>query len=1004
LASLPDTDLPKAKSAGSQVLLNALRDAAKKGKDTLAASLKAGVASAAAAATHHADAVTAAETKSVSQIRSHVQSTHQQVADSLSHHSNSVQAAQNAEHEKLQTWHGQTTARAHEEVGKRQDAVTALGAEQAAQIHEFGEKAAQKSSSTLTSGSSRASSQPAGGKDERSAGHAEVANKLGADAASQFDQARPENEAQLRDHARDAADALTDHAAQAASMVGGLAPTLQGQVDQAAGSAGDELVKAGQHSVSALQAGAEKAHTALTSVEAKAIAAASSGAAKHRDQIHSAGAQAATGLRRQAENVVSLAQKQLGQAASHIASAVLDEKHAGSSVPQLQSQITKAFSSPAEQAHDLASKVGGHLATAAQEGVGALSHVPHQTAAGLASANRNITGEMGRVSTRAVTSIQRGMKTLVSGSDSALSNTASHLDEAVTQAKTGFAAATAAVGGSLDTAVGDISTKATDGLTGLQGRISHGQNKIDGFVAQKGPVVQRSILGDIGGWIADQFSDLWDMLSDPAFWVGLVVTIVLFPALGPFALVVGGAAGGAVAGIEQNVKQGKNWYDWHNIVRDAAIGAAAGAVMAVGLAIIEAAGLEGVAATLAVMGLSAGIGIVLNLVNGQRWDKSLLANLFLGWLFERVGAGRGPEVESIPENPKVATPDGPGQKPADPEPTVEPAAKYDPTVRTDAELAQDIDPTQRPGETLEQARARVEAARQEQTQRAAARGYCFVAGTPVQTPEGPVPIETIASGRRVMARADGSAPAGFLVLGSQKGLTSTLFHIQIAGSLTISATRNHPFFTLGRGWIAAGRLAAGDLLFGIDGTPVPVTHVKREPLSSPVATFNLHVAEVSTYFVGRDIAVWVHNADPKDPVFAKRLFWGLGAKGPRQRGITPPDPAADKDGASSWESTSSDQAGRIMGARVAENMDSAKSNMGAVSEEQLAAKGLVAVPTPGEGELAKVSQHHSIRPANNPDPKVDLTIQEKTAVQKALDEIAEQGVAVKAKPRDFGCG
>jgi hypothetical protein len=130
--------------------------------------------------------------------------------------------------------------------------------------------------------------------------------------------------------------------------------------------------------------------------------------------------------------------------------------------------------------------------------------------------------------------------------------------------------------------------------------------------------------------------------------VGLVVTLVLFPVMGPGAFVVGGLAAGITSGIEQNIHEGKSWYDWHNILRNAAIGALAGAAMAFGVGVIIGLGLEGVAALAATMVLSVVVGIVVNLVNGDRWDKGLLANLLLAWLFHKLAGGKAPESGETP--------------------------------------------------------------------------------------------------------------------------------------------------------------------------------------------------------------------------------------------------------------------------------------------------------------------------------------------------------------------
>jgi hypothetical protein len=50
---------------------------------------------------------------------------------------------------------------------------------------------------------------------------------------------------------------------------------------------------------------------------------------------------------------------------------------------------------------------------------------------------------------------------------------------------------------------------------------------------------------------------------------------------------------------------------------------------------------------------SAVVGIIINLVTGQRWDKGLLANLFLAWLFRRIGGELMPEGEEPPAGGKT---------------------------------------------------------------------------------------------------------------------------------------------------------------------------------------------------------------------------------------------------------------------------------------------------------------------------------------------------------------
>jgi hypothetical protein len=658
LATIPEVSLPKPRSPGSEIVANALREAARKGKQALASAAAATIRATTNTTEQQVHAVSVAESRSVDQIQAHAQTSRQQISESLAEHSHAVSTAHNSEQQKLQAWHSQANARTQEEVGKRQEAVTTAGAEHGAQLQQAGAQAAQNASGKLSSASAQAHGlSSGGGGDQRSSGRAQVASRLGTDAGSQFDSAVTKNEEQLHSHADEAAGALSKHASEAASDIGGITSVVEEQVGEALTAAAGEISDAGARSISSLQAGAEHAHAQLNTVESHATGVAAKVAAKHREQLFSAGAEATSRVRQQAETAAVTAQQQLDEHASHITGVRVDEKTAGEIAGQLQSQIAKAYTTTGQQIHELNGQISPHLNTAAQEGTQSLSRLQAQAAAGLASGNRSVTAEMARARRGAEASIHHGTSATLAGAEDGLSKTVSHLDQIVSKAKSGFAEAGASVGRSLETAVSDLDRQTSGALTGLHGRVAEGQARVDGFLARQGPMVQRSILGDIGDWFAGQFRDLWDMLSSPSFWVGLVVTIVLFPVMGPAALIVGGAVGGAVGGIEQNIKEGKKWYDWHNIVRNAAIGAGAGLVMALGVVAIAYFGLEGLAALAAVMVLSAVVGIVVNLINGQRWDKGLLANLLLAWLFRRLGGERVPE-ETPPEQASSAKPSG----------------------------------------------------------------------------------------------------------------------------------------------------------------------------------------------------------------------------------------------------------------------------------------------------------------------------------------------------------
>jgi hypothetical protein len=147
--------------------------------------------------------------------------------------------------------------------------------------------------------------------------------------------------------------------------------------------------------------------------------------------------------------------------------------------------------------------------------------------------------------------------------------------------------------------------------------------------------------------------------------------------------------------------------------------------------------------------------------------------------------------------------------------------------------------------------------------RRAAIPRCFAAGTLVHTPIGPIPIERLVEGTALFGRPEAATgdPAPYAIAGRLFGQTRTLYHVTIEGGHRLASTRNHPFHVAGVGWKNAHDLAPGDLLETIDGHTIAVAAVEKQQLDGWRLTFNVHVADASTYYVGAagGPALWVHN-------------------------------------------------------------------------------------------------------------------------------------------------
>lgn len=140
-------------------------------------------------------------------------------------------------------------------------------------------------------------------------------------------------------------------------------------------------------------------------------------------------------------------------------------------------------------------------------------------------------------------------------------------------------------------------------------------------------------------------------------------------------------------------------------------------------------------------------------------------------------------------------------------------------------------------------------------------GSCFGAGTPVATPEGDRPIETIAVGDVVVSRDPETGETSY------RTVVETFVHedrsiVDIAISLDghdehVVATPEHPFYVVGDGFIRVDELNPGDTIETATGSTARISSLQTLPTLTRV--YNFEVDGDHTYFVGES-HVWVHNA------------------------------------------------------------------------------------------------------------------------------------------------
>ena len=136
---------------------------------------------------------------------------------------------------------------------------------------------------------------------------------------------------------------------------------------------------------------------------------------------------------------------------------------------------------------------------------------------------------------------------------------------------------------------------------------------------------------------------------------------------------------------------------------------------------------------------------------------------------------------------------------------------------------------------------------------------CFTGDTEVLTEYGLVCIEDIEVGDKVWAYDPETGETALKdVLEVYVKEQNEILHLKTSNGETIDTTTNHPFYVEEKGWVAAGDLEVGDVLYTADGSVVEVTELELEKLAEPILVYNLEVADFHTYFVS-EFGVLVHN-------------------------------------------------------------------------------------------------------------------------------------------------
>ena len=142
---------------------------------------------------------------------------------------------------------------------------------------------------------------------------------------------------------------------------------------------------------------------------------------------------------------------------------------------------------------------------------------------------------------------------------------------------------------------------------------------------------------------------------------------------------------------------------------------------------------------------------------------------------------------------------------------------------------------------------------------------CFVAGTPIATPNGDVAIETVRAGDMVLAYDFAtSAVVSAKVVRTFRHEAQPYLRMQVGGT-TLGVTKGHPIYDAdGKQFVSAGSLHAGSKLVSLnaDGSVLQDGAVAAISKSADEArVYNIEVEGHHNYFAA---GVLVHNKSPAD--------------------------------------------------------------------------------------------------------------------------------------------
>ena len=137
---------------------------------------------------------------------------------------------------------------------------------------------------------------------------------------------------------------------------------------------------------------------------------------------------------------------------------------------------------------------------------------------------------------------------------------------------------------------------------------------------------------------------------------------------------------------------------------------------------------------------------------------------------------------------------------------------------------------------------------------------CLAAGTPIWTDAGPVAVEKIKVGDRVLSQDPETGELAYKpVLHTTVRLNAELVKLELRDD-TVTCSVGHRFWISGKGWMKARDIQPNMNFHGAEGT----TPLRRSEPAGVGPVYNLIVADFHSYFVGKAL-IYSHDITARKP-------------------------------------------------------------------------------------------------------------------------------------------